>query len=196
MFSISNMFVRTKRHRFTYLSALACISEVQPLCHQHRRHYTPGAFLQSKQRTFPQGCRKCYPVLCEKTAEQHQREDKSPPFPPTHQWGCSGSLPQMCPSTCGLKITRNVEKNPQRLVISPATVLMDGFRRKAPHAPKEKMRTLEPSAVDSVDLLPVWQHVRAHLSPGHPTPTLYPPLLSIQPRPSEVSTSLCLCRKV
>lgn len=184
MFSISNMFVHTKRHKLTYLSASACISVAPPLCHRRRRHYTPGASLPSKQWTFPRGCKKSYPVLYEneKTAEEHRREDKSPPFPPTHQWGCTKSLPQMWASTCGLKITRNVKKNKIKKIYNTVAsdfpcVSSDGWLpEESSRRFKRQRRTLESSAEDSVDPLPVWQLVRPHLSLGHPpTPCPHPP---------------------
>lgn len=61
-----------------------------------------------------------------------------------------GCLPEMCPSTCGPKIT--------------------GFR--FPLIPfclgsKRQTRSSEPVTGDSVNLGPVWQHVHFHLSEGH-----------------------------
>lgn len=146
MFSISNMFVHAKRHKLTHLSASACISVAPPLCHRRRRHYTPAASLLSKQWTFPRGCKKSYPVLYEneKTAEEHRRGDKSPPFPPTHQWGCTGksssdvSIHLWPKNHQKCKKNNNNNKKSQWLVISPASVLMDGFRRKAPNVLKDK----------------------------------------------------------
>lgn len=168
MFSTSNMFVCTKRHRFTYLFALVCISVVQPLCHQCQRHYKPGASLQSKQRIFHQGCKKSDPVLYEKTAERHQRE--SPPFPPTHQWGCSEILP-----VCVHLWPENHRKCP------PVSVLMGGFRRNS--SLLWILWILFQSGSTSV---PTCLRVT-------PTPALfYPLLLSTQPPPSEVSLGPCL----
>lgn len=49
---------------------------------------------------------------------------------------------------------------------------------------KRQTRSSEPAAGDSVDLRPVWQHVRSHLSPGH------------RPSPAPSSGSIHLPRKV
>lgn len=141
MFSISNMFVHTKGadlltylHQPAFLWYSHCSTNIKDIIRQERRYsQKSGLFPRAVKQVPPDFTRKQWTSTKERTSLLH--------FPK-----------YISASTCGLKITRIKFSI---FVISPVSVLMGSCRKKAPHTPKDKKRTLKPSVVDSVDLLPV-----------------------------------------